>query len=155
VGRHELITLEDGERWTAALADVPHGHAHTHGFCSAVQLTSGLRLHGLRPRLARVRPRTRLGLRLHRPQPSLRRRRSVPDEEVRVQNTLYVLDLSQESIRLWAALSQNRRRQLRDWDSISGRLEVDRARLAGFLVDDFGDFFARKGAGQLQLSPSS
>jgi hypothetical protein len=42
VGRHQLITLDDGERWAAALADVPHGPAHTLGFCRAIQLTSGM-----------------------------------------------------------------------------------------------------------------
>jgi hypothetical protein len=41
VGRHELIPLEQGERWDAALAGVRHGPAHTHGFCRSVQLTSG------------------------------------------------------------------------------------------------------------------
>jgi len=41
-GRHELISLADRSRWERALAEVPHGHAHTWGFCRAVQLTTEL-----------------------------------------------------------------------------------------------------------------
>ena len=40
--RHELIPVTAPERWRAALSDLPHGHAHTHGFCRAVKLSSGL-----------------------------------------------------------------------------------------------------------------
>ena len=42
MGRHELIPLSEPERWAHALSDLPHGHAHTWGFCSAVQLSSRL-----------------------------------------------------------------------------------------------------------------
>lgn len=38
--RHELIPLADRGRWQEALEAVPHGHAHTWGFCRAIQLTS-------------------------------------------------------------------------------------------------------------------
>jgi hypothetical protein len=68
-------------------------------------------------------------------------------DEVWVHNRLYVLDLREARERLWARLSQNRRRQLRDWDAIAGRLELDRSRLARFLVDNFEEFFERKGGG--------
>ncbi len=40
--RHELIPLSQPQRWRDALAAVPHAHAHTWGFCRAMQLTSGL-----------------------------------------------------------------------------------------------------------------
>jgi hypothetical protein len=40
--RHELIPLDDPERWAEALSDLPHGHAHTWGVCRAIQLTTGL-----------------------------------------------------------------------------------------------------------------
>ena len=40
--RHELIPLTDRGRWEEALEALPHGHAHTWGFCRAIQLTSGL-----------------------------------------------------------------------------------------------------------------
>jgi hypothetical protein len=189
VGRHELIPLEDGERWTAALADVPHGHAHTHGFCRAVQLTSGARTHLYRyeSRGARVVcPLAERGaggetdvttpygfggfatsgdpvgfaaawrefaveqgwvcgyVALN---PAFADAGAFPAEEVHVHNRLYVLDLRQSPDRLWAGLSQNRRRQLRDWDEVSGRLETDRARLGRFLVGNLGEFMARRGAG--------
>ena len=42
MGRHELIPLAERARWATALSGLPHGHAHTSGFCRAVQLTSGL-----------------------------------------------------------------------------------------------------------------
>jgi hypothetical protein len=45
VGRHELIPLAEAERWAQALAQQPHGHAHTWGFCRAVQLTTGRPTH--------------------------------------------------------------------------------------------------------------
>jgi hypothetical protein len=45
VGSHDLIPLAQPERWARALAELPHGHAHTWGFCRAVQLTSGLPTH--------------------------------------------------------------------------------------------------------------
>ena len=40
--QHELIPLTEPGRWADALSEVPHGHAHTWGFCRAIQLTSGL-----------------------------------------------------------------------------------------------------------------
>ena len=43
--RHELIPLTDRGRWEEALEALPHGHAHTWGFCRAIQLTSGLPTH--------------------------------------------------------------------------------------------------------------
>ena len=39
---HELIPLSQPERWEAAVDELPHGHAHTWGFCRAAQLTSGV-----------------------------------------------------------------------------------------------------------------
>lgn len=45
MGRHELIPLAEPARWSEALAELPHGHAHTWGFCRAVQLTSGRPTH--------------------------------------------------------------------------------------------------------------
>jgi hypothetical protein len=39
--RHELIPLSEPERWQSALAELPHTHAHTWGFCRAVARTSG------------------------------------------------------------------------------------------------------------------
>ncbi len=189
MGRHELIPLGDGERWTAALADVPHGHAHTHGFCRAVQLTSAARTHLYRYESGRARVVCALAERgaggetdVTTPygfggfatsgdpsgfaaawrefaleqgwvcgyvalNPAFADAAAFPAEEVQVHNRLYVLDLRGSPDRLWAGLSQNRRRQLRDWESVSGGLEVDRARLGRFLVDNVGEFMSRRGAG--------
>jgi hypothetical protein len=189
VGHHELIPLDDRERWIAALADVPHGHAHTHGFCRAVQLTSGAPTY-----LYRYESRPGLGIcalteREHAGEidvttpygfggfamsgdsasvaaawrefalergwvcgyialnPVFADARPFAPEEVLVHNQLYVLDLRRAPEQLWERLSRNRRRQLRDWETSGARLELDRSRLARFLVDNYAAFFARKGAG--------
>jgi hypothetical protein len=189
VGRHELIPLDDGERWTTALADVPHGHAHTHGFCRAVQLTSGARTYLYRYESQAGRVVCALAEREHAGEidvttpygfggfamsggcagfaaawrefarergwvcgyialnPLFADAAAFAPEEVRVHNRLYLLDLREPPERLWARLSRNRRRQLRDWEAIGARLELDRTRLAEFLVDNFAAFFARRGAG--------
>jgi len=41
VPEHELIPLDDMDRWNASLAGVAHVHAHTWGFCHAIFRTSG------------------------------------------------------------------------------------------------------------------
>jgi hypothetical protein len=189
VGRHELIPLDDGERWTAALADVPHGHAHTHGFCRAVQLTSGAPTYLYRYERAGGRLVCALAEREHGGEidvttpygfggfamagdcagfasewrdfaggcgwvcgyialnPVFADAAAFAPEEVRVANRLYLVDLREPPERLWARMSRNRRRQLRDWGAISAGLELDRCRLAQFLVDNFAAFFGRRGAG--------
>jgi hypothetical protein len=189
VGRHELIPLDDGERWTAALADVPHGHALTHGFCRAIQLTTGSPTHLYRYEDGRARVVCALAERdvaghvdVTTPygfggfamsgdcsgfapawhdfarergwvcgyialNPAFADAGAFATDELWVHTRLYVLDLREPPEKLWARLSQNRRRQLRDWDAVAGRLELDRSRLARFLVDNFSDFFARKGGG--------
>jgi hypothetical protein len=68
-------------------------------------------------------------------------------EEVHVHNQLYVMDLRGSDEEVRARLSQNRRRQLRDWAAAAPALEHDRERLTGFLLSTYSEFFARKGAG--------
>lgn len=189
MGRHELIPLDDGERWTAALADVPHGPAHTHGFCRAVQLTSGAATYLYRYESRAGRVVCALAEREHAGEvdvatpygfggfaadgdwdgfaldwhefarerdwvcgyiglnPLFADGERFPPDEVAVHNRLYALDLRQPAERLWAALSRNRRRQLRDWESGAARLELDHSRLGRFLVDNAGAFFRSRGAG--------
>jgi hypothetical protein len=189
VGRHELIPLEDRERWIAALADVPHGHAHTHGFCRAVALTSHAPTYLYRYESRAGRVVCALAEREHAGEldiatpygfggfattgdnpgfaadwaefarardwvcgyialnPVFADVRPFAPEEVGVHNRLYLLDLRQDAERLWAGLSRNRRRQLRGWDASRGRLQVDRAPLARFLVDHFAAFYASRSAG--------
>ena len=189
MGRHELIPLDERERWIAALADVPHGPAHTWGFCRAVQLTSGARTYLYRYESGAGQVVCALAERAHAGEidvvtpygfggfatsgewagfaaawrefalergwvcgyialnPLFADAGPFASEEVLVRNRLYVLDLRQGPERLWAGLSRNRRRQLRDWETSGARLELDRSRLARFLVDNYTAFFARKGAG--------
>jgi hypothetical protein len=68
-------------------------------------------------------------------------------DEVHVQNRLYVMDLRGSERELLERLSRNRRRQLRNWSSVATSLEQDRGRLTEFLLANYGDFFARRGAG--------
>jgi hypothetical protein len=187
VGRHELIPLEDGERWTAALAEVPHGPAHSLGFCRAVQLTSRAPTYLYRYQSRSGRVVCALSEREHAGEvdvttpygfggfapsgdwgdfdsdwrefarergwvcgyialnPVFAEAGPFRTEEVVVHNRLFVLDLRQSPERLWAGLSRNRRRQLRD--ASGEQLELDRSRLGRFLVDEYAGFFARKGAG--------
>jgi hypothetical protein len=67
--------------------------------------------------------------------------------EVHVHNRLYVMDLRGTDAELWARLSQNRRRQLRDWASVERGLVHDHGALTAFLLAEYAAFFARKGAG--------
>jgi hypothetical protein len=189
VGRQELIPLEDGLRWTAALAELPHGHAHTHGFCHAVQLTSAAPTYLYRwtrdgARVVCVVAERELEGEVDVTTPygfggfamsgdctgfaaewqELARRRGwvcgyialnplfadaagLDAAEVAVQSRLYVLDLSEPREVTWGGLSENRRRQLRHFDAVAAGFELDRGRLARFLVDEFAAFFARRGAG--------
>jgi len=73
--------------------------------------------------------------------------------DVHVHNRLYVMDLRGD---VHGRLSENRRRQLRDWPSVAGTLEHDRERLTDFLLANYADFFARRGAGAAtDLSPDT
>ncbi len=67
--------------------------------------------------------------------------------DVRIQNHLYVMDLRPPAGELFRRLSENRRRQLRDWPAAAAGLEHDRPKLADFLVAHYQDFFERRGAG--------
>jgi hypothetical protein len=71
-----------------------------------------------------------------------------PDADVHVHNRLYALDLRGSEQALLGRLSENRRRELREWPSARARLEHDRERLTRFLLDTYADFFARRGAGR-------
>jgi hypothetical protein len=188
VGRHELIPLAARDDWLAALRGVPHGPAHTWGFCRAAAVTSGLAtwlyVHddgaarvicplserwfegradvvtpygfggfaGAAPegfaeawaRFARSRGWVCGYLALN---PVFCDGRGFEPEEVHVHNGLFVLDLRGPDADLWARLSQNRRRQLRDWAAVEPSLVHDRRALTDFLVAEYAAFFARKGAG--------
>ena len=189
MGRHELIPLDEPHRWAAALSEVAHGHAHTWGFCRAVQLTSGLPtyLYRYERRTARVvcalverdfagrvDVATPYGLGgfamsgdcTRFPEdwtafacsrgwvcgyialnPVFGDARGFPRAEVYVHNRVYVMDLRGPEQELRARLSQNRRRQLRDWPTVAARLHHGRRELTGFLLDTYADFFTRRGAG--------
>jgi hypothetical protein len=58
---------------------------------------------------------------------------------------VYVLDLTRSEAELHAALSTNRRRQLRGWDPAAH--DLDRDRLVAFFLAEYPRFMARKDAG--------
>ncbi len=62
-------------------------------------------------------------------------------------NNLYVLELDRGVETLRAALSENRRRQLRAAGPPEGWLVEDRGRLAAFFLEHVGPFLAGRGAG--------
>jgi hypothetical protein len=188
--RHELIPLSDRRRWERALAELPHGHAHTWGFCRAIQLTSGLPTYlyryesqGVRVVCALSERESYGSLDVTTPygfggfarsgdwggfaedwsefarqrgwvcsyvalNPVLADADGFPREEVHVHNRLYVMDLRGSDTELWARLSRNRRRQLRDWPALAPALVEDREELRECLLATYADFFARKGAGR-------
>jgi hypothetical protein len=189
VGRHELIPLDEPERWGHALSGLPHGHAHTWGFCRAVAVTSRLPtyLYSYERESARVVcplverefngtidvttpygfggfattgdlggfPGDWAGFARSRGwvcgyvalNPLFHDPDGFAAEDVHVLNRLYVMDLRGTDDELRARLSENRRRQLRNWGSVAGTLEHDRGRLTDFLLGAYSEFFARKGAG--------
>src|SRR5205085_5779614 len=79
--------------------------------------------------------------------PLLQAPRGFLPEEVHTHNRLYVMRLQQSDEELLNAMSRKRRRQLRDRPLIETGIVRDRHDLATFLVANYADFFARRGAG--------
>ncbi|OGW53954.1 MAG: hypothetical protein A2Y81_03185 [Nitrospirae bacterium RBG_13_43_8] len=61
-------------------------------------------------------------------------------------NTIYVLDLTMTDAELFAKLSTNRKRQLKDWDEISSTLVFQESSLKEFFFENYFDFLRRKNA---------
>lgn len=73
-----------------------------------------------------------------------------------VHNVAHVLDLTLEEDELFARLSVNRRRQIREWERGRARLVLDRPRLAEFFAAQLERFLEERGAaGVYYLSPAS
>ena len=187
--QHELIPLSQPERWEAAVAQLPHGHAHTWGFCRAAQLTSGVPSYLYRYSRGRslvvcplcerqfsgqtdiVTPYGFGGFTASGPcaefardwsafarsrgwvcgyislNPLFFEAEGFDPEEVHVHNRLYVMDLLRPQEEIVRGLSQNRRRQLREWPSVAATLNHDRGELTAFLLANYAAFFTRKEAG--------
>jgi hypothetical protein len=187
--RHELISLTEPERWAQALREVPHGHAHTWGFCNAVQKTSTLPTYlyryvcgqtrvvcpisergqsgrcdvvspygiaGFAKRgtaagfavdwtdFARTRDWVCGYIALH---PLLDVPAGFQAEELHAHNRLYVMQLQRTDDELLKAMSKKRRKQLRDWPVIEAGIVHNRDDLITFLLANYADFFALRGAG--------
>lgn len=67
-------------------------------------------------------------------------------DEIYQYDTIYFLDLTLSLDELWANLSTNRKRQLRDWDNISSNLALEKSTLTDFFLANNVDFFRRKDA---------
>jgi hypothetical protein len=74
-------------------------------------------------------------------------------ETVVVANETFVLDLRSGVEGVWAGLSTNRRRQLRDWRAED--YEVDADGLAEFFVEHYPEAMARKGAAARHRFPAA
>jgi len=66
--------------------------------------------------------------------------------EVYQYNTVYVLDLTLSDQELYANLSKNRKRQLKNWDEIKSSLILDKAATKEFFVTHYIDFIREKNA---------
>ena len=95
---------------------------------------------------AGVRAVARMGLRLPRAQPSVLRRSGVRARRRCTSTTASTcMDLRGLGRRAPARLSQNRRRQLRDWPPWPPDSSTTAQRLTDFLLATYADFFARRG----------
>lgn len=63
--------------------------------------------------------------------------------------TIYVLDLTLREEKLFANLSSNRKRQLKDWTNIESEIITDKPVLTDFLLENYIDFFNRKNASSI------
>lgn len=63
-------------------------------------------------------------------------------------DTVHLLDLTLDDAELWRNLSTNRKRQLRDWQQVSGNLVFQQEQLVDFFLAHHREFFSRKGADQ-------
>ena len=72
---------------------------------------------------------------------------------VTVANQTYVLDLSRGIDAVWAGLSTNRQRQLRDWEA--GSYEYGGEELASFFVEQYPLTMERKGAAERHRFPAA
>ncbi len=66
-----------------------------------------------------------------------------PSEEIYQYNTVHVLDLTLTEGELFANLSENRKRQLRNWHTVQSNFVFDRSRLKDFFLTNYVEFFRR------------
>ncbi|RYZ27775.1 MAG: hypothetical protein EOO10_11700 [Chitinophagaceae bacterium] len=66
--------------------------------------------------------------------------------DISTSNTLYVFHLKNSLIELFNNLSQNRKRQLKNFDFAQKNFVIDKARLTEFFLANYFDFFAQKEA---------
>jgi hypothetical protein len=62
-------------------------------------------------------------------------------------NCVYVLDLTLDWQDLNARLDRNRKRQLREWDTLAPQIITDKDLTAPFVLNTYQEFFARRAAG--------
>jgi hypothetical protein len=67
-------------------------------------------------------------------------------EDIQAYNRIYVLDLALSAADLFKNLSENRKRQLKNWDRLLAAMVLDRTTLKAFLLANYRDFFSRKNA---------
>jgi len=80
--------------------------------------------------------------------PALRNNGYVDPATVVPHNDVYLLDLTSDPQKLWEALSEKRRKQLRDWETVRTNIVQDRQALSRFFFEQYERFFVRKKADQ-------
>lgn len=68
------------------------------------------------------------------------------EKEIIRYNEIYVLDLTLSHGELFANLSMNRKRQLKDWDKILPNIVLDESVLTDFLLANYQEFFRERAA---------
>ena len=84
--------------------------------------------------------------------PALQNERFFEQSEVRSQNDVYLLDLRQSEAQLWAAMSEKRRKELRDWPQNEANIITDRSLLRDFFLEHYREFFRSRHATQAYCS---
>ncbi|RDC66110.1 hypothetical protein [Adhaeribacter pallidiroseus] len=72
----------------------------------------------------------------------------LPKNEVFHYNTLYVLNLQLSTLELYQKLSQNRKRQLKDYNDSSNEFTVDKSVLKDFFLSNYHTFMKERNASQ-------
>jgi hypothetical protein len=67
-------------------------------------------------------------------------------DELYAYNNIYILDLTLSREELFSKLDRNRKRQLKEWETISADLLLEKHALKDFCLANYSEFFRQKGA---------
>ena len=67
-------------------------------------------------------------------------------EDITIYDTIYVLDLNPNINELYENMSNNRKRNLKNWNELSSNIVIEKSVLETFFLDNYLEFFRRKNA---------